>query len=74
MYLIRLLVNFAVFCVFLWISRDFADLPEFRSSVTAQNIWSRVYTEQEKWSCKPLLKEKIHDLMQAFPLDTGKTG
>ena len=30
-----------------------------------------LYTEQEKCSCKPiLLKEKIHDLMQAFPLDT----
>ena len=26
-------------------------------------------TEQEKCSSKPLLKEKIHDLMQAFPLD-----
>ena len=29
-----------------------------------------LYTEQEKWSCKSLLKEKIHDLMQAFPLNT----
>ena len=30
-----------------------------------------LYTEQEKCSCKPiLLKEKIPDLMQAFPLDT----
>ena len=28
------------------------------------------YTEQEKCSYKTLLKEKIHDLMQAFPLDT----
>ena len=29
-----------------------------------------LYTEQEKCSYKPyLLKEKIHDLMQAFPLD-----
>ena len=29
-----------------------------------------LYTEQEKCSCKPiLLKEKIPDLMQAFPLD-----
>ena len=27
---------------------------------------SLLYTEQEKCSYKPLLKEKIHDLMQAF--------
>ena len=27
-------------------------------------------TEQEKYSYKPLMKEKIQDLMQAFPLDT----
>ena len=30
MYLIRFLPNLAVFCVFLWISQDFADLPEPR--------------------------------------------
>ena len=30
-----------------------------------------LYTEQEKCSYKPILKEKIHVLMQAFPLDTG---
>ena len=41
-YLIRLLPNFAVFFVFLWISRDFADVPDFRSSATAQNIRSPV--------------------------------
>ena len=40
MYLIRFLPNFAVFCVFLWISPDFADLPEFRGSATARNIRS----------------------------------
>ena len=28
-----------------------------------------LYTEQEKCSYKPILKEKIHILMQAFPLD-----
>ena len=28
------------------------------------------YTEQEKCSYKTLLKEKIQDLMQAFPLDS----
>ena len=40
MYLIRFLPNFAVFFVFLWISRDFADLPQFRGSATARNIRS----------------------------------
>ena len=29
-----------------------------------------LYTEQEKYSYKPILKEKIHVLMQVFPLDT----
>ena len=29
-----------------------------------------LYTEQENCSYKPLLKEKIYDLMQAFQLDT----
>ena len=29
-----------------------------------------LYTEQEKCSYKPILKEKIHVLMQAFQLDT----
>ena len=29
-----------------------------------------LYTEREKCSCKPLLKEKIPDPMQAFTLDT----
>ena len=28
-----------------------------------------LYTEQEKCSYKPILKEKIHVLVQAFPLD-----
>ena len=43
MYLIRFLPNFTVFFVFLWISWDFADLPEFRGSATAWNIRSPVY-------------------------------
>ena len=41
--MIRFLPNFAVFCVFLWISQDFTDLPEFRGSTTARNIRSPVY-------------------------------
>ena len=29
-----------------------------------------LFTKQEKCSYKPLLKEKIHDVMQVFPLDS----
>ena len=39
---IRFLVNFAVFCMFLWISQNFLDLPEFHSSTTAWNIRSPI--------------------------------
>ena len=42
MYLIRFLPNFVVFCVFLWLSRDFTDLPEFHGSAAVQNIRSPV--------------------------------
>ena len=49
-YLIRFLPNFTVFCVFLWISRDFAALPKFRGSATARNIRSPVYRFKNK-SC-----------------------
>ena len=40
MYLIRFLANFVVFYVFLWILRDFADLPEFCGSASLLNIRS----------------------------------
>ena len=40
MYLEIFLADFAVFRVFWGISRDFAEMPEFRGSVTAQNIRS----------------------------------
>ena len=40
MYLIRFPPNLAVFCVFLRILGDFADLPEFHGSETTQNIRS----------------------------------
>ena len=33
-------------------------------------IIALLFTKQEKCSYKRLLKEKIHDLMQALPLDT----
>ena len=42
MYLVEFLVNFAVFHVFLSISRYFADIPEFRGSATARNFRSPV--------------------------------
>ena len=41
--LVRFPANFAGFCVFLWISRDFADLLEIRGSATAWNIRSPKY-------------------------------
>ena len=46
MYLEIFLVDFAVFRVFLGISRDFAEIPEFRGSATARNIRSPVITFQ----------------------------
>ena len=42
MYLEIFPADFAVFRVFLGISRDFAEIPEFRGSVTARNIRSPV--------------------------------
>ena len=38
MYLEIFLADFAVFRVFLGISRDFAEIPEFRGSAAARNI------------------------------------
>ena len=40
MYLEIFLADFAVFRVFWGISRDFAEMPEFRGSATARNIRS----------------------------------
>ena len=37
-YLIRILLNFVVFWMLLWILQDFLDLLEFRGSTTTQNI------------------------------------
>ena len=42
MFLVEFVANFAVFCVFLSISQDFADIPEFRGSATARNFRSPV--------------------------------
>ena len=43
MYLEIFPADFVVFRVFLGISRDFAEIPEFRRSATARNIRSPVY-------------------------------
>ena len=43
MYLEIFLADFPVFRVFGGISRDFAEIPEFRGSATARNIRSPVY-------------------------------
>ena len=48
MYLEIFLADFAVFRVFLGISRDFAEIPEFRGSATARNIRSPV---KKKFTC-----------------------
>ena len=42
MYLEIFTGDFAVFRIFLGISRDFAEIPEFRGSATARNIRSPV--------------------------------
>ena len=45
MHLEIFLADFAVFRVFWGISRDFAEIPEFRGSATTQNIRSPGNTE-----------------------------
>ena len=40
-------MDFAVFRVFWGISRDFAEIPEFRGSATARNIRSPVKSKKE---------------------------
>ena len=47
MYLEIFLADFAVFRVFGGISRDFAEIPEFRGSATARNIRSPVLRRLE---------------------------
>ena len=47
-YLEIFLAEFAVFRVFWGISRDFAEIPEFRGSATAQNIRSPEYARIKK--------------------------
>ena len=50
MYLEIFLADFVVFCVVLGISRDFAEISEFRGSATARNIrspdiWRGLFSE-----------------------------
>ena len=45
MYLEIFLADFAVFRVFGGISRDFAEIPEFRGSATARNIRGPVHLQ-----------------------------
>ena len=47
MYLEIFLADFAVFRVFGGISRDFAEMPEFRGSATARNIRSPDLSRQQ---------------------------
>ena len=47
MYLEIFLADFAAFRVFGGISRDFAEMPEFRGSATARNIRSPAYNNFE---------------------------
>ena len=42
MFFIKFVLNFEVFFVFLWILRDFADLPKFHDSATTRNNRSPV--------------------------------
>ena len=51
MYLEIFLADFAVFRVFLGISRDFAEIPEFRGSATARNLRSPVETKNRTLKC-----------------------
>ena len=55
MYLEIFLADFAVFRVFLGISRDFAETPEFRGSATARNIRSPVAHLQPNMGSRPEL-------------------
>ena len=46
MYLDLFLADFTVFRIFGGISRDFAEIPEYRGSATAQNIRSPDYYQR----------------------------
>ena len=70
MNLVRLLANFAWFCVFLWISWDFADLLEIRSSATTQNIRSPGLETKSQWQIIYIEPTQWHGLIQPRSLST----
>ena len=73
MYLIRFQPNLAVFFVFLWISWDLADLPEFCGSATGWNIRSPVYTRTFLFTCNSAqFFSKIFSLPNRCPWSTRK--
>ena len=63
MYLEIFLADFAVFRVFLGISRDFAEIPEFRRSATARNIRSPEKSQKNI---------KNADLISTKPIDSQR--
>ena len=74
MYLEIFMADFAVFCVFLGISRDFAEIPEFRRSATERNIRSPELSIQngrcDAWKFDAALRIKklclsLHNLEKA---------
>ena len=63
------LANFAVFHVFLGISRDFEGIPEFRGSATARNIRSPVYKVLNMKKSRFILNSKeIHSTYRHFTI------
>ena len=68
MYLKIFLADFAVFRVFLGISRDFAEIPEFRGSATARNIRSPDHTMHTPFHCSHTLVVNIIVLKNACVL------
>ena len=67
MYLEIFLADFAVFRVFLGISRDFAEIPEFRGSATARNIRSPAFYMQLRsiQGCQKVFKQQADNEQQA---------
>ena len=67
MCLVEFLANFAVFHVFLSISRDFADIPEFRGSATARNFRSPVWRKEVVVNNYAPINSKVQHPPRATP-------
>lgn len=52
--LVRFLAHFAVFCLFLWIVRDFMNLLEFQGSAMVRNFRSPVHSNSDFVALKQL--------------------